>query len=172
MNKELIQNLISQVETQGKESDKLIEDLINSNQSVIQLDNTVKKIQTKLLEFDGDLPIDELIGYISELCPIVYFVLANLEKLGSRADIIEQMKIDKYNKAIMSSPGTATDKKAMAESSINEEALVSSIYSRAYKAVKTRTDTAQTTIDALKKALSAKMSEMQVMRSQNNVMSS
>ena len=172
MNKELIQNLISQVETQGKESDKLIEDLINSNQSVIQLDNTVKKIQTKLLEFDGDLPIDELIGYISELCPIVYFVLANLEKLCSRADIIEQMKIDKYNKAIMSSPGTATDKKAMAESSINEEALVSSIYSRAYKAVKTRTDTAQTTIDALKKALSAKMSEMQVMRSQNNVMSS
>ena len=169
MDSQKIKNLIDQVESQGKENDQLLLEITKDYTE--QLDNMVVKIQRKLSESEGDLPIDDLIHYIAELCPIVYYVIAKLEALGIRSDMSEQLRVEKYNQARQSAAGTATDKTSFAELETTDESFVSNIYSRAYKSIKSRVDAAQMTIDALKKSLSAKMLEVQLMRSQNNVMS-
>jgi hypothetical protein len=102
-----------------------------------------------------------------ELQPIIYFSLAGLEKIGSRADIAEQMRLNKLNTAYQSTVGTGGDKKAYSEEQSQNEQFVSNIYARAYKLLKSRCDVGQNQIDSLKKIMSAKMSEISLTRSQN-----
>ncbi|MBR4330139.1 MAG: hypothetical protein IKP71_09840 [Candidatus Riflebacteria bacterium] len=165
MDKVKIEELLKTVEEQGTDSDKILDSIITEYTDSI--DKTVKKIQSKMIEFNGDLPINFLINGITELQPVLFFTLAGLEKIGNRSDVAEQIRINKYNLARQGVAGTAADKTSHAETESQNEQFVSNIYTRSYKAIKNRCDCGQNLIDSLKKALSAKMSEMNLTRSQN-----
>lgn len=165
MDKNRINELLESVEEQGIDSDKMLDKIIT--QYIEPLDKTINKIQTKAIEFNGNVPIDVLNSFILELQPIIFFTLTGLEKLGNRSDVAEQFRINKYNSVLQSSVGTAPVKAAYATSQSENEQFISNIYARAYKAIKNRCDSGQNLIDSLKKSLSAKMSEISLTKSQN-----
>lgn len=167
MNKESIKSLIDQVESQSLDNDKLMQEITKDYTE--QFDNLIEEIRSSLVSTDGDLPIDTLAKYTIELCPAAIFTLAGVEKLGNRADVAESFRKEKYNSERQKAIGTANDKTSIAENKTIEEQLVSDLYSRCYKSVKVRGDWAKDTVDALKKALSAKMLEMQLMKTQSSL---
>ena len=104
-------------------------------------------------------------NYILELANILYFTSSAQEDLGIKEDICKAIRQEVYSKARESAEGTVADKTAKAELLSQQETIVLSIYSRAYKKVKFRMDSGYEMLNSLKKIMNKRITEMELSNS-------
>ena len=104
-------------------------------------------------------------NYILELANILYFTSSAQEDLGIKEDICKAIRQEVYSKARESAEGTVADKTAKAELLSQQETIVLSVYSRAYRKVKLRMDSGYEMLNSLKKIMNKRITEMELSNS-------
>lgn len=103
--------------------------------------------------------------YILDLANILYFTGSAQEDLGIKEDTCKMIRQEVYSKARENATGTVADKTAKAELISQQETIVLSIYSRAYKKVKLRMDSGYEMLNSLKKVMNKRITEMELSNS-------
>lgn len=93
---------------------------------------------------------------------LMYFSAEGLERLGCDSDVAKAKRIEEYNNILLNSEGTIPHRQAIAESGSFYFNMVDSVYSRAYKQLKGKVETADKIFSALKKVLSKRMLELDI----------
>lgn len=116
---------------------------------------------------DGENPptTDELDDFCLNLSTYIYFAGGMTEQLGIRDDISKAVYKEMYHTARASQDkGTVADKDSLAELASQEQYIVSSAYSRAYKTLKSKVENAQELLASVKKVLSRRIQEAELTR--------
>ena len=116
---------------------------------------------------DGENPptTQELEDFCMNLSTRIYFAGGLCEQLGVRDDIAKAIYKETYNSSRSSiDKGTVADKDSLAALNSQEEALISSAYTRAYKTMKSKVDAAQELLSSCKKVLSHRIQEEELTR--------
>ena len=158
---------ILDVQADVEEKSGIMDDIVND---IIQpycrdLDNYVLCI--KDCPKDGENPptTDELDDFCLNLSTYIYFAGGMTEQLGIRDDISKAVYKEMYHTARASQDkGTVADKDSLAELASQEQYIVSSAYSRAYKTLKSKVENAQELLSSCKKVLSRRMAEYELTR--------
>lgn len=159
--KEDIKNLElikGRVETNSIELDKIVNEIIKPY--VQDLDEYVLFIKECLRDGQNPPTTSELEDFCMNLSTYIYFAGGLCEQLGIRDDIAKAVYKEVYNtNRDAQSSGTVADKNTLAEMASQEEALISSAYTRAYKTVKSKVENSQELLSSCKKVLSHRMQE-------------
>lgn len=146
---------------------KTIDDIVNG---IIQpyckdLDKYVLFIKDCLKDGENPPTSEELDDFCLNLSTYIYFAGGMCEQLGIRDDIARAVYKEMYHTARASQDkGTVADKDSLAELASQEQYIVSSSYTRAYKTMKSKIENAQELLGSVKKVLSRRMSEMELTR--------
>jgi hypothetical protein len=127
------------------------------------LDNYVTFIKECLKDGENPPTDYELEDFCMNLSAYIYFASGMCEQLGIRDDIAKAVYKEAYNNArdnIQS--GTVQDKNVQAELMTQQESIISSCYTRAYKSVKAKIESAQELLSSCKKILSNHMTEKEL----------
>ena len=129
------------------------------------LDNYVLFIKDCLKDGENPPTTDELDDFCLNLSTYIYFAGGMTEQLGIRDDISKAVYKEMYHTARASQDkGTVADKDSLAELASQEQYIVSSAYSRAYKTLKSKVENAQELLSSCKKVLSRRMAEYELTR--------
>ena len=145
----------------------IIDEIVNG---IIQpyckdLDNYVVFIKDCLKDGENPPTTDELDDFCLNLSTYIYFAGGMTEQLGIRDDISKAVYKEMYHTARASQDkGTVADKDSLAELASQQEFIVSSSYTRAYKMLKAKVENAQELLSSCKKVLTRRMSEMELTR--------
>lgn len=115
-------------------------------------------------------PLNTLEKYFLELSHCLYYMGDKLEKLGIYDVMSKNAYKEVYNTSYLGLTDVGDTKKkptvaeltAMAENESQYENVVSDVYSKAYKIVKNKVDTATTMLNSISKIISKRMVEMQL----------
>lgn len=115
---------------------------------------------------DSGLPItdEQLDTFTLHLPNLLYFTGEAQESLGIREDVAKAIKQDLYNVVREKAQGTVADKDTAADLATTQEAIVHSVYQRAYKKVKLRMDAGYEMLASVKKVMSRRISEYELGR--------
>lgn len=151
------------VEEKSKVIDTIVEGIINPYCK--DLDNYIAFIKDCLKDGENPPTTDELDDFCLNLSTYIYFAGGMCEQLGIRDDIAKAVYKEMYHTARASQDkGTVADKDSLAELASQEQFIVSSSYTRAYKTMKAKVENAQELLQSCKKVLSRRMSEMELTR--------
>lgn len=146
------------VENESLNIDTLVNKILENE--VKELDAYMDNLKRELNL--SDLSISELNLVLMKLCSYSYYLSTRQELIGVRQDIAAIYEKEKYNKSFNDLQGTVASKTSRAEELSQEEAIISLVWEKAYKAIKLRIDSLNRYIDAVKKVTSTKMAEMQL----------
>ena len=146
------------VENESLNIDTLVNKILENE--VKELDAYMDNLKRELNL--SDLSISELNLVLMKLCSYSYYLSTRQELIGVRQDIAAIYEKEKYNKSFNDLQGTVASKTSRAEELSQEEAIISLVWEKAYKAIKLRIDSLNRYIDAVKKITSTKMAEMQL----------
>lgn len=162
--------------TMDPEKVKIIDDRVARNSNVVDemvtqlvadycadLDAYMLQIRQTL---DSGLPItdEQLDTFTLHLPNLLYFTGEAQESLGIREDVAKAIKQDLYNVVREKAQGTVADKDTAADLATTQEAIVHSVYQRAYKKVKLRMDAGYEMLASVKKVMSRRISEYELGR--------
>ena len=150
------------IEADSEVIDKIVDDIIRPYCK--DLDKYILFIKDCLKDGENPPTTDELDDFCLNLSTYIYFAGGMCEQLGIRDDIAKAVYKEVYNSARNSTSGTVQDKNAQAELHSQEEAIISSAYTRAYKATKSKVENAQELLQSCKKVLANRMSERELTR--------
>ena len=135
------------------------------------LDNLMKDLYVECIKHN-DTTLDTIERYYLELSNMVYFMQEKVEQLGVYADMSESASKEVYSKSVINqgllkdatgkSKITSTVMQAQANVDAQYETVVSSIYDRAYKIVKSKVSSAQDMMNTLRKLITSRQNEMQM----------
>ena len=135
------------------------------------LDNLMKDLYVECIK-NNDVSLDTIERYYLELSNMVYFMQEKVEQLGVYADMSESASKEVYSKSVINqsiskdengkSKVTSTVMQAQANVDAQYETVVSSIYDRAYKIVKSKVSSAQDMMNTLRKLITSRQNEMQM----------
>lgn len=128
------------------------------------LDNVMSGLR-ELIYSPHSISNEALECYILDLANTLYFTGSAQEDLGVKEDTCRSIRQELYNKVRDNSSGTVADKNALAELAVQQETIVVSIYSRAYKKVKLRMESGYEMLNSLKKIMNKRISEMELSNS-------
>ena len=163
---------IKDIQLHVEENSHTMDDIINEiiDPYVRDLDNYVTFIASCLKDGDNPPTNAELEDFCINLSTYIYFAGGMCEQLGVRDDISKAVYKETYNTARSTQDkGTVADKDTMAELSSQQEQLVSICYTRAYKTLKSKVDSAQELLSSCKKVLSHRMQEMELTRMASSI---
>lgn len=158
---------ILDVEEDVEEKSKVIDTIV---EGIIQpyckdLDKYVGFIKDCLKDGENPPTTEELDDFCLNLSTYIYFAGGMTEHLGIRDDIAKAVYKEIYHTARASQDkGTVADKDSVAELASQEEYIVSSSYTRAYKMMKSKVENAQELLASVKKVLSRRIQEMELSR--------
>lgn len=158
---------ILDVQADVEEKSGIMDDIVND---IIQpycrdLDAYVLFIKDCLKDGENPPTTDELDDFCLNLSTYIYFAGGMTEQLGIRDDISKAVYKEMYHTARASQDkGTVADKDSLAELASQEQYIVSSAYSRAYKTLKSKVENAQELLSSCKKVLSRRMAEYELTR--------
>ena len=158
---------INGIQEKVEEHSRVIDDIVYD---IIQpycegLDNYVAFIKDCLKDGENPPTTDELDDFCLNLATYIYFAGGMCEQLGIRDDIARAVYKEMYHTARASQDkGTVADKDSLAELASQEEFIVSSSYTRAYKTMKAKVENAQELLSSCKKVLTRRMSEYELTR--------
>ena len=156
-----LEMLKGRVEVNATQMDGIVNEIIKPY--VKDLDDYVKFIRDCLKDGQNPPTTQELEDFCMNLSTFIYFAGGLCENLGIRDDIAKAVYKEVYNtNRDAQSSGTVADKNTLAEMASQEEALISSAYTRAYKTVKGKVENAQELLGSCKKVLSHRMQEEQM----------
>lgn len=151
------------VEEKSKVIDTIVEGIILPYCK--DLDNYVLFIKDCLKDGENPPTTDELDDFCLNLSTYIYFAGGMTEQLGIRDDIAKAVYKEMYHTARASQDkGTVADKDSLAELASQEQFIVSSAYTRAYKTLKAKVENAQELLSSCKKVLTRRMTEMELTR--------
>lgn len=99
---------------------------------------------------------------IVDLSTQLYFVIQGQETLGIHEDLARSVRSTVYNEMKLYGSGTVQERTSKAELATKANDTVVTIYSRAYKQIKAKSDAGYEVLTALKKILSARISESEL----------
>ena len=141
--------------------DKIVLDIITPY--VKDLDAYVLFIRECLKDGENPPTDVELEDFCMNLSAYIYFASGMCEQLGIRDDIAKAIYKEAYNSARDgSTSGTIQDKNVQAELLTQQEQIISVCYTRAYKVVKAKVESAQELLGSCKKVMTRRMSEMEL----------
>ena len=149
--------------------DKIVSDIIKPY--ITDLDNYVEFIRSCLKNGENPPTDYELEDFCMNLSAYIYFASGMCEQLGVRDDIAKAVYKETYNNARDTAGGTINDKNAKAELESQQEQLITVCYSRAYKTMKAKVDSAQELLSSCKKVLSRRMQEIELTKISGNITS-
>lgn len=151
------------IEEKSKVIDTIVEGIIQPYCK--DLDNYVNFIKECLKDGENPPTTDELDDFCLNLSTYIYFAGGMTEQLGIRDDIAKAVYKEMYHTARASQDkGTVADKDSLAELASQEEYIISSSYTRAYKTMKAKVENAQELLSSVKKVLSRRIQEMELTR--------
>lgn len=158
---EQIKRLESRVEEGSKQIDRIVEGIIEPY--CRDLDRYVRFIADCLKDGENPPTTQELEDFCMNLSTYIYFAGGMCENLGIRDDIAKAVYKEVYNASRSSlQKGTVADKDSLAALNSQEEALISTAYTRSYKIMKSKVENAQEILQSCKKVLSHRMQEMEL----------
>lgn len=158
----------NQIGTLSEEYFSIMDQVVNSYSEELDtyIDNTIRPA----LDSDvADLSINQLSNFALSLSTLIYTVGSHVEKTGVLEDISKLIKQETYNNAYMDAQSKAEEQKskltvaqltAIAEEGSKYETTMNSIYSRTYKQLKFKLDSALELLSTIKKIISQKVQEM------------
>ena len=158
---------INKIQEDVEDKSKIIDDIVYD---IIQpycegLDNYVSFIKDCLKDGENPPTDEELDDFNLNLATYIYFAGGMCEQLGIRDDIAKAVYKEMYHTARASQDkGTVADKDSLAELASQEQYIVSSSYTRAYKTMKSKVESAQELLTSIKKTLSHRMQETELTR--------
>ena len=152
-----IQGLRLKVEDNSTVIDNIVKDIIDPY--VKDLDAYVTFIRGCLKDGENPPTDYELEDFCMNLSAYIYFASGMCEQLGIRDDIAKAVYTEAYNNARDNQKGTVQDKNTLAELAVQQEKIISVCYSRCYKIVKAKVESAQELLSSCKKVLSNHMSD-------------
>lgn len=151
------------IEEKSKVIDTIVEGIISPYAT--SLDNYVNFIKDCLKDGENPPTTDELDDFCLNLSTYIYFAGGMTEQLGIRDDIAKAVYKEIYHTARASQDkGTVADKDSLAELASQEEYIISSSYTRAYKTMKAKVENAQELLSSCKKVLTRRLTEMELTR--------
>lgn len=166
LTEDVLQN-ISDTQDNVEAYSKSIDEIVNN---IIQpyckdLDRYVLFIKDCLKDGENPPTTDELDDFCLNLSTYIYFAGGMCEQLGIRDDIAKAVYKEMYHTARASQDkGTVADKDSLAELASQEQFIVSSSYTRAYKTMKAKVENAQELLSSVKKVLSRRIQEIELTR--------
>lgn len=158
-----IEDTQNNVETYSQTIDGIVNGIIEPYCK--DLDRYVAFIKDCLKDGENPPTSEELDDFCLNLSTYIYFAGGMCEQLGIRDDIAKAVYKEMYHTARASQDkGTVADKDSLAELASQEQAIVSSAYTRAYKTLRSKVENAQELLGSVKKVLSRRMSEMELTR--------
>ena len=106
----------------------------------------------------------ELDDFTLNIPVLLYFTGEAQEALGVKEDVAKAIKQELYNEIYDKSTGTIADKTAAAELATQNEYIAHIAYQRAYKKIKLRMESANETLQSVKKVISRRMVEYEIAR--------
>jgi hypothetical protein len=163
----LSHELLDKVEENSAELDNTINDIIERYSG--ELDDYMSFVMG-ILRNDEQPPTDaELDDFALRLSSLIYFTSVGAEQMGIRDDLSSSAYKEAYNVArSMQKSGTVADKNAQAELDAMAEKVVSIVYSKAYRILKAKVESAQEVLSSVKKVMSRRMTETELSRIQVN----
>ena len=159
----VISSIKLRVEDNSHIVDNIVHDIIKPY--VEDLDKYVSFIKECLKNGEQPPTNYELEDFCMNLSTYIYFASGMCEQLGIRDDIAKAVYKETYNSARDDAKGgTVQDKNTVAEIKSQQEQLISVCYTRAYRIVKAKVDSAQELLSSCKKVLSHRMDEMNLTR--------
>lgn len=158
---EKIASIQTRIENSSAKMDEIVDTIITTY--VDELDKYVSHIDERLCD-KGNPPTDaELDKFCLNLSSLIYFASSMSERLGIRDDIAKATYKEVYNTTRDGAEkGTVQDKNTLAELASQQEQLISVCYTRAYRIVKAKVDSAQELLTSIKKVISRRMQEQQL----------
>ena len=164
----VVEKIKGKVETASVHVDDIVKGIIEPYSK--DLDAYVKFIASCLKDGEKPPTTTELEDFCLNLSTYIYFAGGMCEQLGIRDDISKAVWKEMYNTARdNNATGTIADKNTQAELQSQHEQLVNVCYSRAYKTMKAKVDSAQELLSSCKKVLSHRMQEEQLTHMMSNV---
>ena len=158
-----IHDIKDTVEAHSRTIDEIVDGIIQPYCK--DLDKYVLFIKDCLKDGENPPTTDELDDFCLNLSTYIYFAGGMCEQLGIRDDISKAVYKEMYHSARASQDkGTVADKDSLAELASQEEYIVSSAYTRAYRTLKSKVENAQELLNSCKKVLSRRMTEMELTR--------
>jgi DNA topoisomerase VI subunit B len=159
--------LLDSVEEHSAELDKTINDIIERYSG--ELDDYMNFIRG-ILRNDEQPPTDaELDDFAMNLSTLIYYTSVGAEQMGIRDDISSSAYKEAYNVArSLQKSGTVADKNTQAELDAMAEKVVSIVYSKAYRILKAKVESAQEVLSSVKKIISRRMNEYELSRMNTN----
>lgn len=168
MNKDKIEKIMSDCD----EDIKYVEEISNKivKEKTKDLDELMAIIQEDVVAVEE--PSLEIIEkYFLELTNALYFINARSESLGFYDDISKTNAKMAYNRAYSENQvknstnnikATVADNQLVAEKESLDETLVNIIYSRAYRIIKVKVESANEMVKTLSKLITARLNERQL----------
>lgn len=158
-----LQKIRNKVEEHSEHIDNIVNDIIKPY--CRELDDYVGFIKDCLKDGENPPTNEELDDFCMNLSTFIYFASGMTEHLGIRDDISRAVYKEMYHSARASQDkGTVADKDSLAELASQEEFIISSAYTRAYKMMKAKVEAAQELLSSCKKVLSRRISEQELTR--------
>ena len=154
---------ISQIKDKVEEHSATIDKVVNEiiQPYIKQLDRYVMFIKEVLSDGENPPTTNELDDFVLNLGTYIYFACGSCEQLGIRDDISKAVYKEIYHsKRSEISHGTVADKDSIAELESLQEQITNIAYSRAYKTMKSKVDSAKELLSSCKKVLSHRLQEM------------
>lgn len=163
----LSKELLERVESNAGELEKTVSEIIEPY--ISELDDYMKFVHS-VLKDDEHPPTDvELDDFAMNLSTLIYFASTGTEQMGIRDDLSKVAYKEAYNTArSMLDKGTVADKNTQAELDALSDHIVNVVYSKAYKIMKAKVESAQEVLASVKKVISRRCSEMETSRIQMN----
>ena len=158
---ERVHDIQDHVEDYSKTIDAIVNDIIQPYCK--DLDNYVGFIKDCLKDGENPPTSDELDDFCLNLSTYIYFAGGMCEQLGIRDDISKAVYKEMYHSQRASiDKGTISDKDSLAELASQQEYLVSVCYTRAYRTVKSKIESAQELLTAIKKVMGRRIVELEL----------
>lgn len=148
------------------DTSKLVSDISNNltNMYMSDLDNQMQNIRNQL-NSNSLISDDSLETMILDLANSLYFACSAQEDLGIKEDTCKAIRQEVFNRAREQATGTVADRDMAGTLASQQESIVLSIYSRAYKRVKLKVDAGYEMLNSLKKIMNKRIAEMELSRS-------
>lgn len=142
---------LEKVDSNSEHIDILVDKLVQKYCG--ELDNFIRNVYTLISDKSVDVPDVDIEYMIMQLPCLMYFTSDKLESLGIREDIAKGLEKEVYSSVLLKTEGRVSEKESAAQIASQQEALITSINSRAYRKIRARLDYAMETLGSLKKVI-------------------
>lgn len=168
VNTDALKGIRLRVEDNSHIVDDIVKDILDPYCK--ELDRYVSFVKGCLKDGENPPTDDELQDFIMNLSTNIYFASGMCEQLGIRDDIAKAVYKETYNNARDNTVGgTIADKNTNAELESQQEQLISVCYTRAYKTMKAKVDSAQEILSSCKKCLSRRMQDIELTKMSGSI---